>query len=34
MARGVLLPLSHALGDEHIDYIANAVTGFLRGRAR
>ena len=34
MARGVLLPLSHALGDEHIDFICEAVAGFLRSGGR
>jgi CDP-6-deoxy-D-xylo-4-hexulose-3-dehydrase len=34
MARGVLLPLSHALGDEHVDYICECVAGFVRERRR
>jgi CDP-6-deoxy-D-xylo-4-hexulose-3-dehydrase len=34
MARGVLLPLSHALGDEHIDYIGESVASFLRSGGR
>jgi CDP-6-deoxy-D-xylo-4-hexulose-3-dehydrase len=30
MERGVLLPLSHALGDEHIDFVCESVAAFLR----
>jgi len=30
MERGVLLPLSHALKDEHIDFICESVAAFLR----
>jgi CDP-6-deoxy-D-xylo-4-hexulose-3-dehydrase len=29
MARGVLLPLSHALDDETLDYVTSSVTEFL-----
>ena len=31
--RGVLLPLSHALGDDDIAYIASQVDDFLRTRS-
>jgi CDP-6-deoxy-D-xylo-4-hexulose-3-dehydrase len=34
MARGVLLPLSHALADEHVDYICECVGSFVRERKR
>jgi CDP-6-deoxy-D-xylo-4-hexulose-3-dehydrase len=34
MERGVLLPLSHALGDDDIAYITGQVDDFLRTRAR
>lgn len=30
MGRGVLLPLSHALGDEHVDFICESVAAFLK----
>lgn len=32
MARGVLLPLSHALDDDTLDYVTGTVTDFLSGR--
>jgi CDP-6-deoxy-D-xylo-4-hexulose-3-dehydrase len=34
MERGVLLPLSHALDDGHIDFICESVAGFLRDGRR
>jgi CDP-6-deoxy-D-xylo-4-hexulose-3-dehydrase len=32
MARGVLLPLSHALDDDTLDYVTDTVTQFLASR--
>ena len=32
MARGVLLPLSHALDDATLDYVTDTVTDFLARR--
>jgi dTDP-4-amino-4,6-dideoxygalactose transaminase len=32
MARGVLLPLSHALSDGDIDFVTGVVEQFLQGR--
>jgi CDP-6-deoxy-D-xylo-4-hexulose-3-dehydrase len=33
MERGVLLPLSHALDDDDVDYVTGLVEEFLTGRA-
>jgi len=30
MQRGTLLPLGHALGDDHVDYISECVASSLR----
>ena len=34
MARGVMLPLSHAIDDETLDYVTDTVAGFLSSRTR
>jgi dTDP-4-amino-4,6-dideoxygalactose transaminase len=32
MERGVMLPLSHALEDRHIDFVTEQVRAFLKSR--
>jgi dTDP-4-amino-4,6-dideoxygalactose transaminase len=34
MERGVMLPLSHALQDEHVAHVCNQVTAFLTSRGK
>jgi dTDP-4-amino-4,6-dideoxygalactose transaminase len=34
MARGVLLPLSHALDDDTLDFVTGQVEDFLRAEGR
>ena len=34
MERGVMLPLSHALQDEHVAHVCNQVTAFLKSRGK
>ena len=34
MERGVMLPLSHALQDEHVAHVCEQVTGFLKSRGK
>ncbi len=34
MERGVMLPLSHALEDRHIEFVTEQVTGFLMARGK
>jgi len=34
MEHGVILPMSHALGDRHMDYIGDRIDAWVEGRAR